>query len=76
MTVLKDAEVYTSDGKSAGKIVRVNEEYVTFSKEGFVSDEEYRIPLDAISHIEPAENNMIIVRLILNENNSNMAMNL
>jgi hypothetical protein len=67
MTVLKDAEVYTLDGKSAGKIVRVNKEYFTSSKQGFVSDEEYRIPLDAISHIEPAGNNMIIVRLTLNE---------
>jgi hypothetical protein len=52
MTALKDAQVYTSDGKSAVKIARVNKEYFTFSNEGFVFDEEYRIPLDAISHIE------------------------
>jgi hypothetical protein len=64
---LEDAEVYTLDGKSAGRIVKVNAEYFTSRKVGFVSDEEYRIPLDAISYIEPAKGDMIIVRLALNE---------
>jgi hypothetical protein len=67
MTLLEDAEVYTLDGKSAGRIVEVNEEYFTSRKTGFVSDEEYRIPLDAISYIEPAKGDMIIIRLALNE---------
>jgi hypothetical protein len=64
---LEDAEVYTLDGKSAGRIVKVNTEYFTARKRGFVTDEEYRISLDAISYIEPAEGDMIIVRLTLNE---------
>ena len=64
---LEDAEVYTSDGKSAGRIVKVDSEYFTSRKEGFMLYEEYRIPLDAISYIEPAKDDMIIVRLTLNE---------
>jgi sporulation protein YlmC with PRC-barrel domain len=68
LSLLENAEVYTSDGKSAGRIVKVNKEYFTSSKGGLVSDEEYRIPLDAISYIESATGDMIIVRLKLNEN--------
>jgi hypothetical protein len=64
---LEDAEVYTSDGKSAGRIVKVNSEYFTSRKVDFMLYEEYRIPLNAISYIEPAKGDMIIVRLTLNE---------
>ena len=64
---LENAEVYTSDGKSAGRIVKVNAEYFTCRKVGLVSDEEYRIPLNTISYFEPAKGDMIIVRLTLNE---------
>ena len=64
---LENAQVYTSDGKSAGKIVKVNSEYFTSRKGGFISDEEYSIPLDAISYIEPPTGDVIIIRLALNE---------
>jgi hypothetical protein len=64
---LVDAEVYTVDEKSAGRIVKVNTEYFIAHKRGLVTDEECRIPLDAISYLEAAEGDMIIVGLALNE---------
>ena len=54
--MLEGAAVYTSDGKGAGKIIKVNSEYFTSRKEGFISDEEYRVQLDAILSIEQTGN--------------------
>ncbi len=65
--MLENSKVYTSDGKSAGKITKVNTEYFTTYKKGLVTDEEYRIPLDAISSVQPANDDASIVRLALTE---------
>lgn len=64
---LENAEVYTSDGRSVGRIVKVDSKYFTSRKRGFISDVEYRIPLDTISYIEPARSDKFIVRIKLNE---------
>jgi sporulation protein YlmC with PRC-barrel domain len=61
------SKVYTSDGKSVGNVIDVNSEYFTSRKRDLITDEEYRIPLHAISYIEPAPGDMIIVRLSLNK---------
>lgn len=64
---IQNAEVHTSDGKSAGQVIRVNDEYFTAFKKGILTDEEFNIPLGAISRIEPKGNNQLVVRLSLDE---------
>ena len=47
-------EVYSSDGENVGKVAKVNDKYFTTRKRGLVTDEEYRIPITAVSNIEPS----------------------
>lgn len=61
---LENARVYTADEKDVGRVTEVGPEYFTSMKKGVVVDEEYRIPLDAISDIA-AENGAPVVRLTL-----------
>ncbi|WP_415280690.1 hypothetical protein [Candidatus Nitrososphaera sp. FF02] len=63
---LENARVYTSDEKNVGKVVQVDEEYFTSLKKGLMVNEEYRIPLDAISDIS-AGDGVPIVRLALSK---------
>lgn len=63
---LENAKVYTSDEKNVGEVVQVDEEYFTSLKKGLVVNEEYRIPLDAISDIS-AGDGVPIVRLALSK---------
>lgn len=58
------AEVYSSDGESVGKVTKVNDKYFTTWKSGLVTDEEYRIPIAAMSHIEPSHSSYV-VKLVL-----------
>lgn len=64
---LKNAKVYTLDGKNVGRVTEVDTEYFTTQKKGLLTDEEYRVPLDGISHIEPPKDDIVIIRLALNE---------
>lgn len=65
---LDNARVYTSDGKDAGRVAEVDEEYFTSSRKGVVTDEEFRIPLGAIARVEPAKDGGdAVVRLALDE---------
>jgi hypothetical protein len=70
---LDNARVYTSDGKDAGRVTEVDEEYFTSSRKGVVTDEEFRIPLGAIARVEPTEGGNsssggdAVVRLALDE---------
>ena len=64
---LENAEVYTLDERNVGKIIKVDSEYFTSRKSGLISDTEYRIPLDTISHIETMKSDQSIVRIKLNE---------
>lgn len=66
MSEYKDAEVYTLEGKSIGRIKESNADYFTTFKRGLVTDEEFRIPISAISAIEN-DGNSNIVRLSMKE---------
>lgn len=63
---LENAKVYTADEKDVGKVTEVGPEYFTSLKKGMVMDEEYRIPLDAISDISAADG-APVVRLALSQ---------
>ncbi len=63
---LKNARVYTVDEKDVGRVTEVNSEYFTPLKKGIIVNEEYRIPLDAISGVS-AEGRAPVVRLALNK---------
>lgn len=58
---LEGSKVYTSDKKSAGRVIRVGRGHFTSFKKGFMVDEEYRIPLDAIQAADGRQ----AVRLVL-----------
>jgi sporulation protein YlmC with PRC-barrel domain len=62
----KGAEVYTLEGKRIGRIKEINSNYFTAFKRGLVTDEEFRIPMSAISAVENHDSSTI-VRLSLNE---------
>jgi len=46
------AEVYTLEGKRVDRIKEINISYFTAFKRGLVTDEEFRIPISAISAVE------------------------
>lgn len=62
----RGAEVYTLEGKRVGRIKEINSGYFTALKRGIVTDEEFRIPMSAVSAVEN-EGSAIIVRLSLKE---------
>ncbi|HEU4606087.1 MAG TPA: PRC-barrel domain-containing protein [Nitrososphaera sp.] len=62
----RGAEVYTLEGKRVGRIKEINSNYFTALKRGIVTDEEFRIPMSAISAVEN-EGNATVVRLSLKE---------
>jgi hypothetical protein len=62
----RDAEVYTLEGKRVGRIKEINSSYFTTFKRGLVTDEEFRIPMSAISAVEN-HGNATVVRLNLKE---------
>ena len=61
------AEVRTLDGEDIGNITKVDDEYFSTWKKGVFTDEEYRIPLEAILHVEPVNDKTPIVLLALSE---------
>jgi hypothetical protein len=67
VTDFKDAEVYTLEGKRMGRIKEINARYFTAFKRGLVTDEEFRIPISAISAVENYDNSKTVVRLNLKE---------
>ena len=62
----RGAEVYTLEGKRVGRIKEINSGYFTALKRGIVTDEEFRIPMSAISAVEK-EDSAIVIRLSLKE---------
>ena len=62
----RGAEVYTLEGKSMGRIKEINSSYFTAFKRGLVTDEEFRIPMSAISSVEN-DGSSATIRLSLNE---------
>ena len=60
------AEVYTLEGKKIGKVRKVDSSYFTAYRSGLVEDEEFRVPLSAISAVEN-EGNSTIIRLSISE---------
>jgi hypothetical protein len=60
------AEVYTLEGKSVGRIKEIDSSYFTAFKRGIVTDEEFRIPMSAISSVE-SEGGSTRIRLSLKE---------
>lgn len=60
------AKVYTLEGKNIGKIKESDADHFTAFKRGLVSDEEFRIPMSAISTVEN-HGDFMIVRLNLKE---------
>lgn len=62
----RGAEVYTLEGKRVGRIKEISSNYFTALKRGIVTDEEFRIPMSAISAVEN-EGNATVVRLSLKE---------
>lgn len=62
----KGAEVFTLEGKRIGRIKEISSGYFTAFKLGLVTDEEFRIPMSAISAVENHGSSMII-RLSLKE---------
>jgi hypothetical protein len=66
VTDFKDAEVYTLEGKQMGRIKEINSSYFTAFKRGLLTDEEFRIPMSAISAVE-SHGNATVVRLSLKE---------
>jgi hypothetical protein len=45
----EDAIVYTLDGKKIGKVTKVDTDYFIVYKKGLIGDEEFRIPVAAVS---------------------------
>jgi hypothetical protein len=62
----RGAEVYTLEGKRVGRIKEISSNYFTALKRGIVTDEEFRIPMSAISAVE-SHGNATVVRLSLKE---------
>ena len=60
------AEVYTLEGKSVGKVKEINSSYFTAFKRGLLSDEEFRIPMSAVSSVEN-DGSSTTIRLSLKE---------
>ena len=66
MVKFKDAEVYTLEGKKIGRISEIDSNYFTAYKHGLLTDEEFRIPVSAISAVENYEDGTV-VRINMNE---------
>lgn len=66
MADFRGAEVYTLEGKRVGRIKEINTSYFTAFKRGLVTDEEFRIPISAISAVEN-HGGATVVRLSLKE---------
>jgi hypothetical protein len=62
----RGAEVYTLEGRRLGRIKEISSGYFTALKRGIVTDEEFKVPMSAISAVENHGNTMI-VRLSLKE---------
>ena len=66
MARFKDADVYTLEGKKIGRISEMNTDYFTAYNPGFITNEEFRIPVSAISAIENHDGSTV-VRINLRE---------
>ena len=64
----KDTEVITSDGKKIGKVKRIeNEDYFIVYKKGLLTDEEIRVPVSAIITRKDGSVNSEPIRLNMSE---------
>jgi hypothetical protein len=64
----KDTEVITSDGKKIGKVKRIeNEDYFIVYKKGLLTDEEFRVPLSTILTRKDGSVNNEPIRLNMSE---------
>lgn len=66
MDDFRDAEVYTLEGKRVGRVKEINASYFTAFNRGLVTDEEFRIPMSAVSAVENHDN-ATVIRLSLKE---------
>lgn len=66
MVNYKGAEVFTLEGRRIGRIKEIDSGYFTAFKRGLLADEEFRIPMSAISAVEN-HGGSTIVRLSLKE---------
>src|SRR5512145_2811775 len=61
----EDAHVYDSVGKKIGKVSRViNSDYIVVRKKGLISDEEFQIPVNCVSHFNSSEDHLSITLTI------------
>jgi hypothetical protein len=64
----KDTEVITSDGKKIGKVKRIeNQDYFIVYKKGLLTDEEIRVPVNAILTRKDGSGNSEPIRLNMTE---------
>ena len=70
MSLDEDTEVITSDGKTIGKVKRIeeNDSYFIVYKKGLLKDEEIRVPLSAILPRKNDSANSEPIRLNMTEN--------
>lgn len=66
MAGFKDAEVYTLEGKKVGRIMNLDSNYFTTYRRGIAIDEEYKIPMSAISAVEK-DGGSTVVKLNMNK---------
>lgn len=68
MTIREGDEVVTSDGKKIGSVKRVeNEGYFLVYKKGILTDEEVRIPVNAVMPRNPSSSDKEPIRLNMTE---------
>jgi hypothetical protein len=63
----EDAIVYTSDRKKIGKVAKVDTNYLIVYKKGLIGDEEFRIPVAAVSTYNTSAANTLSITLNLKE---------
>jgi hypothetical protein len=63
----EDAIVYTSDGKKIGKVTKVDTNYFIVYKKGLIGDEEFRIPVAAVSTYNTSAADTLSITLNLKE---------
>ncbi len=66
MAGFKDAEVYTLEGKKVGRIRNLDSSHFTAYRHGITIDEEYKIPVSAISAVEK-DGSSTVIRLNMSE---------
>jgi len=66
MAGFKDAEVYTLEGKKIGRIMEADSGHFTTYRRGIVTDEEFRIPMSAISAVEK-DGSFTVIRLNMSQ---------